>query len=215
MLSAMEKIMFTIAYKGGESGCPEGGVYGELVGYNWNSNNFEDDKFPPEGAILDFYAQHKTVVTDFFYFGSEFICSGDFLALIKSSNCGVVDVREIRLHQESKVSPISPKKYFLVRSREIHKILDMEKSKYELRLDPVTKDREEDVFHPGRVIFDTISDFSIKKDICDLDFFISSEMLREEYVFSVELGERIIRLEMKGVMLIPSSELVYDAKLDF
>ncbi|MNT55436.1 hypothetical protein D3C72_1926690 [compost metagenome] len=91
----------------------------------------------------------------------------------------------------------------------------MEKSKYELRLDPVTKDPEEDVFHPGRVIFDTISDFSIKKDICDLDFFISSEMLREEYVFSVELGERIIRLEMKGVMLIPSSELVYDAKLDF
>jgi hypothetical protein len=40
-------------------------------------------------------------------------------------------------------------------------------------------------------------------------------MLREEYVFSVELGERIIRLEMKGVMLIPSSELVCDARLDF
>jgi hypothetical protein len=215
MLSAMEEIMFTIAYEGGESGCPEGGVYGELVGYNWNSNNFEDDKFPPEGAILDFYAQHKSVMTDFFYFGSEFICSGDFLALIKSSNCGVVDVREIRLHQESKVFPISSKKYYLVRSREIHKVLDMEKSKYELRLDPVTKDPEEDVFHPGRVIFDTISDISIKKDICDLDFFISSEMLRGEYVFSAGLGEKIIRLGMKGVMLMPLSELVYDAKLDF
>ena len=207
--------MFTIAYKGGERGCPEGGIYGELAGYNWNSNNFEDDKFPPEGAILDFYAQHKTVVTDFFYFGSEFICSGDFLALIKSSNCGVVDVREIRLHQESKISPISSKKYYLVRSREIHKILDMEKSKYELRLDPVTKCPEEDVFHPGRVIFDTISDMTIKKDICDLDFFISSEMLKEEYVFSAGLGGEIIRREMKGVMLISLSGLVYDAKLDF
>jgi len=61
-----KKIMFTIAYKGGGSGCPEGGVCGELVGYNWNSNDFEDDKFPPEGAILDFYAQHKTVEADFF-----------------------------------------------------------------------------------------------------------------------------------------------------
>jgi hypothetical protein len=71
------------------------------------------------------------------------------------------------------------------------------------------------VFHPGRVIFDTISDIIIKKDVCDLDFFISSEMLREEYVFSAELGEKIIRLDMKGVMLMPLSELVYDAKLDF
>ncbi|WP_338581275.1 hypothetical protein [Pseudomonas sp. MAG733B] len=207
--------MFTIVYKGVESGCPEGGVYGELAGYNWNSNNFEDDRFPPEGAILDFYALHKVVVTDFFYFGSEFICSGDFLALIKSSNCGVVDVREVRLHQESKVSPISSKKYYLVRSREIHKILDMEKSKYELRLDPITKVPEEDMFHPGRVIFDAISDFSIRKDVCDLDFFISSEMLRGEYVFSAELGEKIIKFSMRGVMLMPVSEFVYDAKLDF
>lgn len=215
MLSAMEKIMFAIAYKGGESGCPEGGVYGELIGYNWNSNNFEDDKFPPEGVILDFYAQHKIVETDFFYFGSEFICSGDFLDLIKASNCGVVDVREIRLHQESKVFPVSLKKYYLVRSREIHRVLDMDRTKYEFRLDPVTKEPEEDVFHPGRVIFDAISDIGIKKDICDLDFFISSEMLKEEYILSTVLGERVIRLGLKGVMLIPLSELVYDAKLDF
>jgi len=211
----VEKIMFTIAYKGCGSGCPEGGVCGELVGYNWNSNNFEDDKFPPEGAILDFHAQHKTVEADFFYFGSEFICSGGLLALIEKSNCGVVDVREVRLRQESKISPVSSKKYFLVRSREIHKILDMEKSKYELRLDPVTKSPEEDVFHSGRVIFDVISDFSIKKEVCDLDFFIASEMLRGEYVFSAGLGEGIIGLDLKGVMIKPLSELEYDARLDF
>ena len=215
MLSDMEKNMFAITYKGGGSGCPEGGVYGELVGYNWNSNNFEDDKFPPEGSILDFYAQHKVVEADFFYFGSEFICSGDFLALIKKSKCGVVDIREVRLHQESKSSPISSKRYYLVRSREIHKILDMEKSKYELRLDPVTKDPEEDEFHAGRVIFDIISEFSIRKDVCKLDFFISSEMLRDEYVFSTGLGEEIIGHDLKGVMLMPLSELEYDAKLDF
>ncbi|WP_130904584.1 MULTISPECIES: hypothetical protein [unclassified Pseudomonas] len=111
--------------------------------------------------------------------------------------------------------PVSSKKYYLLRSRGIHKILDVEKSKYELRLDSVTKDPEVDFFHSGRVIFDAISDIRIKKDICDLDFFISSEMLRGEYVFSVGLGEKIIRLGMKGVMLIPMSELVYDAKLDF
>lgn len=207
--------MYVIGYKGGERGCPETSIYGELVGYDWNSNDFADKKFPAEGAVLDFYAQHKIVDTDFFYFGSEFVCSGSLLGLIRNHNCGDVDVREVRMHQESKASPLAEKKYYLVRSREIHKILDMEKSKYELRLDPVTGSPEEDAYHPGRVIFDLICEFGLKEKICGLDFFVSSEMLKEEYVFSSVLGRKIIDHGFKGVKLTSLSEFIYDAKLEF
>ncbi|MET0786407.1 MAG: hypothetical protein ABWY25_06865 [Paenisporosarcina sp.] len=62
----MEEVMYVISYKGGESGCPQNSIYGELLGCDWNSNNFADKRFPPEDVILDFYAQHKIVDTDFF-----------------------------------------------------------------------------------------------------------------------------------------------------
>jgi hypothetical protein len=211
----MEKIMYVINYIGGESGCPETSIYGELVGYNWNSNDFSDKKFPDNEAVLDFYAQHKTIDTDFFYFGSEFICSEPFLELIKSHKCGSIDIREVRIHQESKSSPVAEKKYYLVRSREVHKILDMKKSEYELRIDPTARAPEEDAYHSGRVIFDVISKFCVTENICGLDFFVSSEMLKEEYVFSDELGRKIIEHAFKGVKLTSLSEFIYDAKLEF
>lgn len=207
--------MYVISYKGGESGCPQNSIYGELLGYDWNSNDFADKKFPPEGVTLDFYAQHKIVDADFFYFGSEFICSAPLLGLINNSNCGEIDVREVRLHQESKSSPLASKKYYLVRSREIHKILDMDRSKYKLRVDLITNAPEEDAHHSGRLMFDTIYEFWLKETICGLDFFISSEMLKEEYVFSVSLGQKIIEHRFKGVKLTPLSDFIYDARLEF
>ncbi|ANJ55719.1 hypothetical protein PMA3_11390 [Pseudomonas silesiensis] len=207
--------MYIIGYKGGEDGCPENSIYGELVGYNWNSNDFADKKFPSVGTILDFYAQHRIVDSDFFYFGSEFICSEFLLRLIIDSSFGSVDIRDVRLHQQNKAFPLASKKYYLLRSREVHKILDMAKSTYEFRFDPVTKTPEEDAYHSGRLIFDLISDFQLSENLCPLDIFVASEMLKDEYVISDALAERITECRLKGVNLTPLSKYIYDAKLEF
>ncbi|MHC8317023.1 hypothetical protein [Pseudomonas sp. LB3P31] len=207
--------MYIISYKGGGDGCPDNSIYGELVGYNWNSNDFADRNFPSVGTILDFHAQHRVVDSDFFYFGSEFICSEFLLRLVIDSNCGDVDIRDVRLHQQNKAFPLASKKYYLVRSREVHKILDLTKSTYEFRRDPVTKAPEEDGYHSGRLIFDVISDFQLIENICPLDIFVASEMLKDEYVISDALAAMITECELKGISLTPLSDYIYDAKLEF
>jgi hypothetical protein len=205
--------MFLIEYNSDGAGCPNGGVYGELRNYSWNSNDFGDTKFPNQNVVLDFYAEHKFLDTDFFYFGSEFICSEIMLNLILSYRYGSIDIIELSLH--TKGPSKSTKRYFLLRSKEIRSILDVNQSVYEVRLDPETGSPEIDLYHPGRIIYDSISRFVLNEENIDLDFFICSEMLMHEYVFSTELKTAMEEKGLKGIKFIKIEETNYDARLDF
>lgn len=210
-----EAELFLIKYKADGIGCPDNGVHGELKNYNWNSNNFSDPRFPQTGVVLEFYAAHKNLDTDFFYFGSEFICSEDMLKVIKAFRHGSIDVIEVIVHLQRNKPSASPKRYFLLRSREIRSVLDKTRSAYELRADPATGQPELDLYHHDRYIYDSISKFIVSEKNIDLDFFICSEMLMHEYVFSLELKRALEAAKLTGISFLNIEETVYDAKLEF
>jgi hypothetical protein len=207
--------MFLIEYKPDGMGCPNGGVYGELESYNWNSNDFADKRFPQKGTVLRFYAEHEKLDADFFYFGAEFICSEKMAEVIISFRHGEVDVIEVLVFFKGEVCGVEPKRYYLLRSREIRSILDEQSSVYEFRKDLKSGLPETDFFHKNRKIYDSISKFVVKKLNLDLDFFICSEMLIGEYVFSLDLKLALEAKGLKGVKFISIEESVYDASLDF
>jgi hypothetical protein len=208
-------MVFLINYKSGGKGCPEGGIYGELQPHDWNSNDFSDSRFPQPGTLLEFLARHKNLETDFFYFGSEFICSEKMLKIIKLFRHGRIDTVEIRVHLQGCKSPTPPKKYYLLRSREIRSLLDQKNAVYETRKDPSTNLPEKDIYHNDRYIYDSITKFVIEKKDIDLDFFICSEMLINEYVFSPSLKRAIESENLKGISFIDIEQSFYDAKLEF
>jgi hypothetical protein len=212
---ARRNSVFLIEYKSNGSGCPKGGVYGELENYNWNSNDFLDKRFPQKGTVLRFYARHKILDTDFFYFGTEFICSEKMMEVIKSFRCGELDAVQVEMYVERTSFELLPKKYYLLRSTEIRSILDEERSIYELRKDLKTGLTETDIYHKDRKIYDSISRFSIKDLNFDLDLFICSEMLMGEYVFSPELKFALDAKALKGFVFINIEESSYDARLEF
>lgn len=207
--------MFLIQYQLGDQGCPDGGINGAFQRYDWNSNDFSDARFPQPGTLLNFLARHKTLDTDFFYFGSEFICSEKLLNIIKLFRHGRMDTIEVRIHLQGRPSSAPPKKYFLLRSREIRNLLDQKNSVYEIRKDPTTHLPEKDTYHEGRYIYDSITRFVVEKGNVDLDFFICSEMLMKEYVFSLRLKQAIESEHLKGIRFIDIEESSYDAKLEF
>lgn len=207
--------MFFIEYKSDGEGCPQGGVFGKLKGYDWNSNDYSDTRFPAEGEVLDFYVDHKFLDADFFYFGSEFICSEKMLKIIKSFRYGRIDVVELSIKLKHSANSVASKRYFLIRSREIVSLLDCESSVYELRRDPLTNLPEVDHYHDGRKIYDLISKFSMKSYNPNLDFFICSELLMEEYVFSSSLKKALESSDLKGLDFVAVEETFYDARLEF
>ncbi|MDH0745195.1 hypothetical protein N5D61_02400 [Pseudomonas sp. GD03842] len=208
--------MYLIKYKGGELGCPSGSIYGELVGYNWNSNDYSDERFPKPPTVLNFLTDYEVFEPDFFYFGSEFICSEKMLKIITQFEHGAIDIVEVSVFLKAKGAKVkSDNKYALIRSREIRSLLDADNSSFELRIDPRTGAIEQDSYHEGRYIYDLISDFKLKKSVQSLDFFICSELLMEEYVFSPELKQAIECSNMKGFKFSYIEDIVYDARLDF
>lgn len=208
-------MVFLIKYKAGGKGCPDGGINGAFQRYDWNSNDFSDSRFPQPGTLLDFLARHKSLDTDFFYFGSEFICSEKMLNIIKLFRHGRMDTVEVCVHLQGDTSSTSPKKYFLLRSREIRRLLDKKNAAYETRKNPMTHQPEKDAYHEDRDIYDSITKFVIEKNNIDLDFFICSEMLTNEYVFSANLKQAIESENLKGISFIDIEESIYDAKLEF
>lgn len=208
-------MVFLIQYKPGDKGCPGGGIDGEFQRYGWNSNDFSDARFPQPGTLLDFLARHKNLDTDFFYFGSEFICSEKMLNIIRLFRHGRMDTLEVRIHLQGHKSSTTPKKYFLLRSREIRSLLDKKNAVYEIRKDPTTHLPEKDIYHDGRYIYDSITRFIVENKDIDLDFFICSEMLMNEYVFSSNLRQAIESENLKGIRFIDIEESIYDAKLEF
>ncbi|MCH5655179.1 Imm43 family immunity protein [Pseudomonas syringae] len=207
--------MFLIKYKSDGKGCPDGGIYGELQDYNWNSNDFSDSRFPQPGTVLKFLARHKRLDTDFFYFGSEFICSEKMLEIIKLFRHGRLDIVEVRVHLQGHKPSIQSRKYYLLRSREIRTLLDKKNAVYEIRKDPATNLPEKDIYHDGRYIYDSITQFAVEKKNIDLDFFICSEMLINEYVLSLRLKQALESENLKGISFIDIEKSSYDAKLDF
>ncbi|UNB64585.1 hypothetical protein [Pseudomonas syringae group genomosp. 7] len=207
--------MFLIQYKSDGAGCPDGGIYGELQAYNWNSNGFSDSRFPQPGTVLEFFARHKSLDTDFFYFGSEFICSEKMLNIIKSFRHGRLDIVGVNINLQGSKSSTTPLKYFLLRSREIRSLLDKKNAIYEVRKDPATDLPEKDTYHDGRYIYDSITKFVVEKKNIDLDFFVCSEMLINEYVFSLRLKQAIESESLRGISFVDIEESSYDAKLDF
>jgi hypothetical protein len=156
--------MYLIEYQGGESGCPRGSVYGELVGYNWNSNDYGDSRFPNGGEALKFLTEYEEFDADFFYFGSEFICSEKMLEQIKNHKHGKADFVKLSVFIKKSGQDVKcEKEYWLVRSREIQPLLDQDRSVYEKRTDPRTGAVEQDMYHSDRDIYDLISVFRLVK----------------------------------------------------